>query len=139
MISFWSSFIPRNLELMNVLSLFISFNTLFFTSILFSSLCPPSFCLLTLEYFAIFSAYVFIINMVGKNFVPTNRLTSSQVPAYEKRQYKVLKSRLDKVLKSRLSFKKIISVTSCLNVLNLWLSSKGLKSIIGRKPFRLYF
>ena len=37
-----------------------------------------------------FAAYVFITNMVAcqiKVFVPTNRLTSSQVPASEKRQY----------------------------------------------------
>ena len=71
---------------MNVPSLFISFNTLFSTTILFSFVCPWSVCLLTLEYFARFSAYVFITNMVGKNFVPTNRLTSSQVTTHEKWQ-----------------------------------------------------
>ena len=33
-----------------------------------------------------FSAYVFVTNMVVKTFVPTNRLTSSQIPAYKKWQ-----------------------------------------------------
>ena len=41
--------------------------------------------LLTSEYFVMFSAYVFITNMVANIFRP-DRLTSSQVPAYEKRQ-----------------------------------------------------
>ena len=38
------------------------------------------------ESFLMFSAYVFITNMVVKTFVPTNRLTSLQIPAYKKRQ-----------------------------------------------------
>ena len=50
----------------NVPSLFILFNTFFFTSILLSSVCPWSVCLLTSEYFVMFSAYVFITNMVAK-------------------------------------------------------------------------
>ena len=37
-----------------------------------------------------FSAYVFMTNMVANFFVPTNRLTSSQVPAYEKRQFRLM-------------------------------------------------
>ena len=65
---------------MFLLYLGISFNTFFFTSILLSSICPWSVCLLTSEYSVMISAYVFITNMVAKIFfVPTNRLTSSQV------------------------------------------------------------
>ena len=51
----------------------------------------PVICVLTSEYFVMFSGYVFITNMVAKIFCPdkqiANRLTSSQVPEYEKRQW----------------------------------------------------
>ena len=58
-------FSPWNLEgPSSVPSFFISFNTLYFTSILFSSVCPWPVCLLTLEYFAMLT-YVFKTNMVA--------------------------------------------------------------------------
>ena len=50
----------------NAPSLFISFNTFFFTSILLSSVCLWSVCLLISGYFAMFLIYIFIRNMVAK-------------------------------------------------------------------------
>ena len=88
---FWDTFLLIFLQSLkpwaDVPSLFISFNTFSFTSVLLSSVCPWSVCLLISEYFVMFSVYVFITNMAAKSFFfPINRLTSSQVPAYEKRQ-----------------------------------------------------
>ena len=51
-------------------------------------------CFLTSEYFVMFLAYVFLTNTVAKIFVPTNRLTSSQVPAHEKTLYLRVASRV---------------------------------------------
>ena len=86
-LSFWFSCSPWNLEWMFLLYLFhlIHSSLLAYCSVL--SVHSLSVSWLQSRYFVMFSAYVFITNMVAKIFVPTNRLTSSQVPANEKRQY----------------------------------------------------
>ena len=61
-------------------ALFISFNKLLFSSILFSSVCPWSVGLLTHDYFAIFSAYehVYMRSKVNSNrFEVSNRIEMS--------------------------------------------------------------
>ena len=63
--------------LINVMlnAIHFSFNTFFFTRILDSSVCSMiCLCLLTSEYFVMFSAYVFITNMVAEIFCPDRRI-----------------------------------------------------------------
>ena len=75
---FWDIFLLIFLQSLktsaNVPSLFISFNTFLFTRILLSSVCLWSACLLTSEYFVMFSAYVFMTNMVAKIFSPDKQI-----------------------------------------------------------------
>ena len=76
---FWDTFLLIFLQFLKpwvyLPSLFISFNTFFFTSILLSSVCPWSVCILIPQSILVCfgPSHVFITNMVAKFFLSRQR------------------------------------------------------------------